>query len=161
MTPKKDPEYQFFWDRHVDRALSKLMNSFSNDLEKVEGGAKGDVNITMSVERIKINKSSEGVLGLCLSCGSTLTERECENCFTMMIGHKMGWCYFVIDHFRGKDYSVVFYNEAKFNFEELSADIGREFEIDIIGPYVTRGSDTFLVVSRVVKARKHKNYKNV
>ena len=123
----------------MDRALSKLQKSFSEGFKSVSGGLAGLANICMAAEKIKVNRSVKDALYLCMSCGNALTYQECENCFTFTVGNKMGWCYFVIDHYEGGDYKVIFCNHDKFNTEEMSKDIGRGFELDIIGPYVTKG----------------------
>ena len=150
------PHYKFFHDRHIDRALSKLQKSFSQGFKSVKDGLAGVANVRMAAEKIKVNRSNKDAKYLCLSCGNALRDKECENCFVFSVGNKMGWCYFVIDHFEGDDYKVIFCNHDKFNEEEMSKDIGRGFELDIIGPYVVKG-DLIPQGNRKVKRKQRSN----
>ena len=139
LCPIPEPVRKFFWDRHVDRALSKLANSIRpKNLQRLDVGFCGDVNLTMGIMDIQINRTVPDPVCICMWCGSALESAECLTCYPLVIGHKKGWCYFVIENFQGRDYSVVFTNNDSFNYEEMCADIGHPIENDYIGPYVAR-----------------------
>ena len=92
----------------------------------------------MNITEIQINRTVPNPICLCMWCGSALESTECLSCYPTVIGHKMGWCYFVIENFQGNDYSVVFTNNDDFDYNEMCEDIGRTIENDYIGPYVAR-----------------------
>ena len=135
------PEHvrSFFWDRYIDRALSKLASTIDpSKFEKVDRGLCGDANITMAVSEIDVNRAVPDPVCLCMCCGSGLETSECPTCFTMLVGHKMGWCYFIVENFQGQDYAVTFVNDESFNYEVMCLDIGKRFEGEFIGPYIAR-----------------------
>ena len=94
----ESPEFRFFWKRHEERALSKLKEN-----------PKGTVELTMAVTRFKFDKYAEEPLYICHTCGGYLTEKYCKNCSDLMEGHNRGCIYFVVEHFNGHYYKVVFW----------------------------------------------------
>ena len=103
----------------MERAVSKLEGSFSSELQTVGNSLQGFVDLVLSVEKIKVDKSIEGPKYICQACGSHLSEKRCKNCYNLMMGHNLGMVYFVVDHFNGQDYSVVFYNPKELSPESL------------------------------------------
>ena len=92
------PEFRFFWERHEERALSKLKKN-----------PEGPVELTLAVNRFKVDKSVKDPLYICHTCGSYLTKKYCKNCSDLMESHNKGSVYFVVEHFNGDDYKVVFW----------------------------------------------------
>ena len=89
------PEVKFFWKRHKERALVNLKEA-----------PVGTVNISLRVDKFKIDKSIENPKCICQACGGHLPKGFCENCTEFMQMHNLGWVYFVVDHFEGDDYTV-------------------------------------------------------
>ena len=152
--PVSVPERDFFWEKYVDRAMSKLKHFIRPQcLQKVDVGFCGDVNMSMGIAEIQINRTTPNPTCVCMWCGSKLETSECETCYSLIVGHKKGWCYFVIDHFQGKDYSVVFTVDGSFDHEKMCADVEKPIENDFIGPYVNRVSN-FLTRPMGLKRKK-------
>ena len=145
-TDKKDlctelvPERNFFWERYIDRAMSNMKSLIRPKcLQKVDVGFCGDVNMSIGILEIPIKRTVSNPKFVCMWCGSQLETLECESCYTFIIGHKKGWCYFVIDHFQGKDYSVVFTVDGGFDYEKMCNDLKETpIENDFVKPWVTR-----------------------
>ena len=158
-----EPIRKFFWDRYIDRALSKLARSIQPSNKpsvdpprfmKLDVGSGtrsvsgfcGNANITMNVAKIETNRSVPSPVCMCMCCGSALESSECPTCYPLIVGHKMGWCYFVVEHFKGQDYAVAFVNEGSFNYSEMYKDVSpdtgsdfcTQFNNDFVGPYVAR-----------------------
>ena len=153
--PIPEPVRKFFWDRYIDRALSRLANSFDpHKFQRVDTGFCGDANISMFITEIEVNRSVPDPVCLCRSCGSGLESSECPTCYTMLVGQKLGWCYFIIEHFNGQDYAVTFVKDETFNYEQMCQDIGRQFESDFVGPFVARNLN---VVARPMGTKKRKH----
>ena len=92
------PEHnKFFWKRYEDRAYSKL------------DGKGGLSHLKLSTQKIKITKYPGKPQHLCMICGSHLLRRYCKNCTELIDLYEKGKVYFVIDHFKGDDYTVVFF----------------------------------------------------
>ena len=139
MCPIPEPVRKFFWDRHIDRALSKLSCSIKpKKLRQFDVGLCGNANITMNIAEIQLNRTAPNPTRMCMWCGSALGSDDCPTCYPLVLGHKMGWCYFVVENFQGQDYSVAFTNNDDFDYEIMCAKIGYPIENDYVGPYVTR-----------------------
>ena len=143
LCPIPEPIRKFFWDRYIDRALSKLARSIKPTAEpprfiRMDLGFCGNANITMNVAEIETNRSVPDPVCMCMCCGSALESSECPTCYPLLVGHKMGWCYFIVAHFKGQDYAVTFTNEETFNYEAMCSDIGTQLDNDFVGPYVAR-----------------------
>ena len=139
LCPIPEPVRKFFWDRHVDRALSKMSDSIKpRAFQKLDVGFCGDVNLTMNVVEIEINRAVPNPICMCMWCGSGLESVECPTCYLAIVGHKMGWCYFVIENFYGTDYSVVFINEDDPDYNKMRRDVEQSIKNDHIGRYVAR-----------------------
>ena len=93
----KSPAFRFFWERHEERALSKLKKN-----------PEGTVELALMADCFKVDKSVKDPKYICHTCGSHLAKRHCKNCSDLMEGHNNGSIYFVVDHFNGDDYNVVF-----------------------------------------------------
>ena len=88
---------QFFWKRHEHRAFSKFC------------GKEGEIKLSMFSKKIKIFRLPGKPQHLCMICGNHLYKRYCPNCTDLLDQDEKNNIYFVIDHFRGQDYKVVFY----------------------------------------------------
>ena len=90
------PAFKFFWKSNEERAFAKL------------DGTESSVYTTLAVNQIKVDKSIKNPIHLCQICGSHLPERFCKNCTELNMLDDMNLVYFVVDHFEGDDYTVVF-----------------------------------------------------
>ena len=134
------PERDFFWARYIDRALSHLKHLIKPKcLQKVDAGYCGDANMSIRIMEIQTNRAVSDPAYICMFCGSQLKTLECESCYTFIIGHKKGWCYFVIDHFEGKDYSIAFTVDDSFDYEKMCEELKESpIENDFVKPCVHR-----------------------
>ena len=135
-----EPVRKFFWDRHVDRALSKMAESIKpKQFRRIDVNFCGKTTIMMYVEKIQINRTVPNPVYLCMWCGSSIESDKCPTCYPNVIGHKMGWCYFVVEHFQGTDYAVVFTDIDNSGPDETCEEVGRKIEPShYLGPHISR-----------------------
>ena len=101
-------ENRFFWKRYEDRAFSKL------------DGKEGVSQLKLFSQKIRISKFPGRPQHLCMVCGSHLRRRHCNNCTDLLDLHEKNKLYFVIDHFKGDNYKVIFFNDIKDTENKIS-----------------------------------------
>ena len=97
---KQDLALDFFWNRYIERAMWFFREKSGKFQELV-----------IDVQKIKIDERTPDDYIVCMSCGSFLSKKHCNNCSELLESQNKGSIYFVVDHFEEQDYIIKIFEK--------------------------------------------------